>query len=128
MNSRGRVLVTSLLVLAGSLGLLYAQAHKKPAITYPLGYRKWIHVKTMVIFSKENKLFSRFAGLHNVYVNDTGWKALRLGTAFPDGTIFVFDLYTIRTYQGAIEARERKFLAVMKKEAKLYPDTGGWGF
>jgi hypothetical protein len=128
MTSRGRVLVTSLLVLAGSLGLLYAQAHKKPAIAYPLGYRNWIHVKSMVIFSKDNKLFGRFAGLHNVYVNTTGWKALRLGTAFPDGTIFVFDLYDIRTYQGAIEARGRKFLAVMKKEAKLYPDTGGWGF
>jgi hypothetical protein len=27
-----------------------------------------------------------------------------------------------------IQPRGRKFLAVMKKNAKLYRDTGGWGF
>ena len=31
-------------------------------------------------------------------------------------------------HQGALEARGRKFLAVMKKSSKLYPETGGWGF
>ena len=128
MTSRGRVLLLIFVVLAGSLGLLCAQAQKKPAIAYPLGYRNWIHVKSMVIFSKENKFFDRFGGLHNVYVNEAGWKALRLGSTFPDGAEFVFDLYDIRTYQGAIEARGRKLLAVMKKNSKLYPDTGGWGF
>jgi hypothetical protein len=128
MISRTRVLLLG----AGAMAMialgLYAQAPKKPAIAYPEGYRKWIHVKTMVIFSKDNKLFDRFGGMHNIYVNDIGWKAFRIGSTFPDGSMFVFDLYDIRTYQGAIEARGRKFLAVMKKNSKLYPDTGGWGF
>lgn len=128
MTWRTRVVSVMVFVVAGSLGFLYAQAQKKPAIAYPQGYRNWIHVKSMVIFSKDNKLFDRFAGMHSVYVNEIGWKALRLGSAFPDGAIFVFDLYGTRTYQGAIEASGRKFLAVMKKNSKLYPDTGGWGF
>jgi hypothetical protein len=128
MTSRHKVLLSLLVFLAGSLGILFAQAQKKPAIAYPLGYRNWIHVKSMVIFSKDSKLFDRFSGLHNVYVNKTGWQALRQGRVFPDGTIFVFDLYNISTFQGAIQARGRKFLAVMKKDAKLYPKTGGWGF
>lgn len=128
MTSRTRVLLLGFGAMVMGATVLYAQAQKKPAIAYPEGYRKWIHVKSMVIFSKENKLFDRFGGMHNIYVNEIGWKAFRVGSSFPDGSIFVFDLYDVRTYMGAIEARERKFLAVMKKNSKLYPDTGGWGF
>ncbi len=128
MTWRMRIMATVVFVLAGSLGFLHAQAQKKPAIVYPEGYRKWIHVKSMVIFSKDNKLFDRFEGIHNIYVNEIGWKALRVGSVYPDGSVFVFDLYNTRNAQGAIEASGRKFLAVMKKNSKLYPDTGGWGF
>jgi hypothetical protein len=128
MTSRARVLLTVLLAGAAGLGALYAQAQKKPAIAFPMGYRKWTHVKTMVIFSKENKLFDRFGGLHNVYVNDIGWPSLQRGKSYPDGSMFAMEVDDIRTFQGSIEARGRKALYVMKKNAKLYPDTGGWGF
>ena len=128
MISRSHLIKLGFLGFVASLGFVYAQGPKKPDIAYPEGYRKWVHVKTMVVFGKENKLFDRFAGMHNVYVNDLGWKALRVGTTYPDGAMLVFDLYDVRTYQGAMEAKGRKFLAVMKKNSKLYPDTGGWGF
>ena len=128
MISRSHLFKLGFVALVASLGLAYAQAQKKPAIAYPEGYRKWVHVKSMVVFSKDSKLFDKFEGMHNVYVNDVGWKALRVGTAYPDGSILVFDLYNTRSAQGVIEASGRKFLAVMKKNAKLYPDTGGWGF
>jgi hypothetical protein len=82
----------------------------------------------MVIFSKENKLYDRFGGLHNVYVNDIGWPSLKGGNRFPDGSMFALELFDISTYQGAIEPRGRKALFLMKKNAKLYADTGGWGF
>ena len=128
MTLRTRVVLLGVgaMVMAGAV--LYAQAPKKTAIAYPEGYRTWVHVKSMVIFSKENKLFERFGGLHNIYVNEIGWKAFRVGSVFPDGSMFAFDLYDISTYPGAIQARGRKFLAVMKKNSKLYADTGGWGF
>jgi hypothetical protein len=83
----------------------------------------------MVIFSKENKLYDRFGGLHNVYVNDIGWPALKRGKLFPDGSMLALELYDTSTFGGAIEARGgRKALYLMKKNAKLYADTGGWGF
>lgn len=129
MTSRTRVLLLVLLAGAASLGLLYAQAQKKPAIAFPTGYRKWTHVKTMVILTNAHKLFDRFEGLHNVYVNDIGWPALQQGKAYPDGSMFAFELFGVTSAGGAIETRGgRKFLAVIKKNAKLYPQTGGWGF
>ena len=131
MTSRTRVLLLVLVGGAASVGALIAQAQKKPAIAYPEypnDPRKWRHVKTMVIYSKENKLADRFAGLHNVYVNDIGWPSLRNAKAFPDGSMFALELFDISTQQGSIQARGRKFLYLMKKNAKLYPDTGGWGF
>lgn len=128
MNTRTRVLLLVLLAGGTSLAALYAQAQKKTAIAFPIGFRKWTHVKSMVIFSKENKLFERFGGLHNIYVNDIGWPSLQHGLTFPDGSMFALELCDIRTFQGTIESRGRKALMVMRKNAKLYPDTGGWGF
>jgi hypothetical protein len=82
----------------------------------------------MVIFGNQHPLYDRFGGLHNVYVNDTGLPSLQQGKAYADGSVLVFDLYDISSGRGAIQTRDRKFLAVMRKNAKLYPETGGWGF
>lgn len=128
MNSRFRTLLLLLLVVGVSWGGLVAQGQKKTPIAFPKGYRHWTLVKSMVIFGSQHPLYNRFGGLHNVYVNDLGVPSLQHGRAYPDGTIFVFDLYDIRTGQGAIETRERKFIGVMKKNAKLYANTGGWGW
>jgi hypothetical protein len=128
MTTRFRALLVMCIFAAVCLGAVATQAPNKPSIAYPAGYRKWTHVKTMVIFSKENKLFDRFGGLHNVYVNGIGWPALQQGRTYPDGSMFAFELFDTRTFQGAIEARARKFVAVMKKNSRLYPKTGGWGF
>ena len=61
-------------------------------------------------------------------MNDSGLASLKQGKAYPDGTVFVFDLFDIHSAQGAIETRGRKFVAVMKKSAKLNPSTGGWAW
>ena len=82
----------------------------------------------MAIYGNQHPLFNQFGGLHNVYVNDLGVASLKQGKAYPDGTVFVFDLFDIRSAQGAIETRGRKFVAVMKKSAKLNPSTGGWAW
>ncbi len=131
MTSRTKILLMVFVGAAVSLGTLVAQAQKKPAIAYPAypnDPRKWRHTRTMVIFSKENKLFDRFGGLHNIYVNDIGWPSLKDRKPYPDGSMFALELFDISTPQGAIEPRGRKGLYVMKKNSKLYPDTGGWGF
>lgn len=130
MTSRTKIL---LMIFVGTLVSLtvLAQAQKKTAIAYPAypnDPRHWRHVRTTVIFSKENKLFDRFGGLHNVYVNDIGWPSLKSHRAYADGSEFALELFNISTPQGAIEPRGRKALYIMKKNSKLYPDTGGWGF
>jgi len=132
MTTRTRILSLVFVAVVASLGALIAQAQKKPAIAYPAypnDPRHWRHVKTMVIFSRDNKLFDRFGGLHNVYVNDIGWPAFSKGKLFPDGSMLALELFDISNSPGAIEARTgRKALFLMKKNAKLYADTGGWGF
>jgi hypothetical protein len=131
MTTRTRILSLVFVAVVASLGALVAQAQKKPAIAYPEypnDPRGWRHVKTMVIFSKDNKLYDRFSGLHNVYVNPIGWPALKNGNRYPDGSMFALELYEISTYMGAIEPRGLKAMYVMKKNAKLYANTGGWGF
>ena len=131
MTTRTRILSLVFLAVVVSLGALIAQAQKKPAIAlpaYPNDARHWRHVRTMVIYSKENKLADKFYGLHNVYVNDIGWPALKNGKLYPDGSMLALEVYDISTSMGAIEPRGLKTIYVMKKNAKLYADTGGWGF
>jgi len=116
-----RTFVLVCLSVAGSLilGVLSSRAQKKAAIPFPTGYRHWTLVKTMAIYGNQHPLFNQFGGLHNVYVNDLGVASLKQGKAYPDGTVFVLDPFDIRSAQGAIETRGRKFVAVMKKNAKL---------
>ena len=128
MTTHSKVMVFLVLSVSAGLVALWGQAQKKPAIPFPTGYRHWNHVKSMVIFSNQHPLFARFGGLHSIYVNDTGLVSLQQGKSYPDGTVFVFDLLDIRTVQGAIETRGRKALGVMKKNAKAYAETGGWGW
>ena len=128
MTTRTRILLLAVAVVV-SLGTLIAQAPKKPPMAYPSDFRHWRHVKSMVVFSSQNKLFDKFGGLHNVYVNDTGWPALSKNKLFPDGSMLVLELFDTSNSMGAIEPRpNHKAVYVMKKSAKLYADTGGWGF
>lgn len=123
----GRVLALSLVALAavggGALG-----ATEAPKVKYPEGYRGWLHLKSMVIHDKTHPLFEAFGGIHHVYVNPAGTKAARSGGAYPDGTVFVFDLLEAKSEGGAMTEGPRKFVGVMAKNAKAYAATGGWGF
>ena len=131
MTSRTKILLMVFVGAAVGLGTLVAQAQKKPALAYPAypnDPRHWRHTRTMVIFSKENKLFDMFGGLHNIYVNDIGWPSLKDRRAYADGSMFAMELFNISTPQGAIEPRGHKALYLIKKNAKANADTGGWGF
>jgi hypothetical protein len=128
MASSSKITFLVVLVLVAGGVALFGQAPKKSVISYPVGYRKWAHVKSMVIFGKDHKLFNQFEGLHNVYVNDIGWPSLQQGRVYPDGSMLAFELFALKSSPGAIESGPRKFLAVMRKNSKLYADTGGWGF
>jgi hypothetical protein len=117
----------AILVLALA-GVVPAEEAKSPPVAYPTGYRQWTHVKSMVIHSDKNPLYSQFGGIHHVYVSPDGVRAMTKGGSFPDGTVLVFDLLEAKEDNGAYVEGPRKLLAVMVKERGKYKATGGWGF
>lgn len=114
--------------LLAVLGITTALVTQPPApeVPFPVGYRNWHHVKSMVI-EKEHPLFSAFGGVHHLYANDKALKGYRGGT-FPDGAVIVFDLLDAVRADNAVTEGRRKVVGVMHKDAKKYASTGGWGF
>lgn len=115
------LLVPALLAIPAAIA-----AAPKP-ILFPTGYRNWTHVKSMWI-GPEHALATPFAGLHHVYVNETGRVALEAGRPLPDGAVMVFDLLEAPLSDASIAEGPRKLVGVMTKDKAAYPATGGWGF
>lgn len=91
----------------------------------PKDYRNWAHVKSLVL-QKGHPLFDAFGGIHHVYVNKKGEKVARAGGGiYPEGTIFVFDLYEAAEGGGALAEGKHKVTALMTKDKK-FAETGGW--
>ncbi len=101
-------------------------AERKP-LSYPADYKKWELVKSALIAEGE-PLFEPFGGIHHVYRNDIAAKAAKAGEPYPNGSIFVFDLYDTRESDSGPEEGARKFTAIMEKRPDLFSETGGWGY
>ena len=95
-------------------------------VPYPEGYRTWTHVKSMVI-EEGHPLFASFGGIHHIYANDKAMKGYR-GKSFPDGSVIIFDLLEAVHDGNAVAEGARKVVGVMRKDAKQFKATGGWGF
>jgi len=117
-------------LLSATLGLCAVvsfPAQSADDIKPPADYRNWFHVNTMVI-DKASPLFDSLGGMHNVYINATGFPALKKGGPYPDKTMFVTDLHDFSISDGSYVEGARKAIAVMVKDSKKYASTGGWGF
>lgn len=101
----------------------YARADQ---LDYPKGYRGWTHIKSMVI-QPGHPLENPFQGIHHVYGNGKALQGLKNGV-FPDGAVLVFDLLNYKEGDHALQEGDRKLIGVMKKDARAYSETGGWGF
>ena len=99
----------------------YASA-ETPEVKYPSGYRHWTHINSMILPE------GHFEGIHHIYANESALKALRNQTPYPDGAVFVFDLFEVVIKDNVTTAGQRKFVNVMQKDQKLFPATGGWGY
>lgn len=106
---------------------MVATAADAPPVPYPEGYRQWTHVKSMVI-GEGHPLVGAFGGIHHIYANSKALGAYRKGGKFPDGAVIVFDLLDVKSGGGAVEEGARKVVGVMRKNARAYAATGGWGF
>ena len=113
------------LAMAPSVSPLRGDDTSPTHIAYPTGYREWVHVKSGVIgpdFPMESE-----RGLHHVYANRTALSGFDSG-AFDDGSILVYDLVSL-TQNGPVGTEgPRRRIDVMVRDAKLYADSGGWGF
>jgi len=124
MNRRLRGLLCA---AAGMLAVMAVSAGAADDLKPPVGYRNWFHVNTMIV-DKESPLFNALGGMHNVHVNSVGEPALRKGLPYPKGTMFLIDLHDFALVDGAYMEGPLKGLALMIKDGKKYPSTGGWGF
>ena len=104
-----------------------AAALAETTLTPPTGYRQWFHVNTMIV-DKASPLFADLGGMHNIYVNAAGLKALKSGGHYADKSVFVDDVHDTAAVDGAYAEGSRKGIAIMVKDAKKYAATGGWGF
>lgn len=114
-----------ILAVLGAIAATAALA-AEPVVPYPEGYRDWHHVKSMVI-EEGHPLFASFGGMHHIYANDKAMKGYR-GKSFPDGSVIIFDLLEAVHDGNAVTEGARKVVGVMRKDAKQFKATGGWGF
>ena len=121
---------TAMVVLAVGLAALGSAASavaQEPAkVDYPMGYRDWTHVKSMVI-QPGHPLYESFGGIHHIYANQSALEGYRTGS-FADGSVIIFDLLEATAADNAITEGKRKVLGVMQKDGKRFAGTGGWGF
>jgi hypothetical protein len=112
--------------LIGLLLAVPALAADPALLGYPHGYRQWTHVKTMHIRSG-HPLHYLFGGVHHIYANKQAIEGYKRGK-FGNGATLVLDLLEAREDGYSVTEGPRKLVAVMQKDAKKYPETGGWGF
>lgn len=116
--------VAALAVAALSLD---AAAEADSGLTVPKGYRQLFLVNSMIVSAK-SPLFAMLGGMHNVSVNAKGLGALKSGSVYPDGSLFVDDIHEVVDADGVSSEGPRKAIAIMLRDAKKYAATGGWGF
>lgn len=124
-----RRLTAAVIALAGVLVLgTGPYGYGEKGLTLPKDYRGWWHVKTLLL-EEGHPLFESFGGIHHVYANDAAWEALKSKRfPYPDGAVFVFDLFEVTRENHAVGEGKRKVTAIMVKDSRRYAETGGWGF
>ncbi len=96
-------------------------------VPYPQGYRQWTHVKTLEL-KPGHPLYEAVGGIHHLYANAAALKGYRGGHRFADGAVIVFDLFAANDAGNATAEGARKAVLVMRKDARRYAATGGWGY
>ncbi|MEP7363922.1 MAG: cytochrome P460 family protein [Acidobacteriota bacterium] len=103
-----------------------AAADSGAAVSYPAGYRKWVHVKTTLV-GPQHPRFASNGGIHHFNANPQALEGYKSGK-FPDGAVLIDDLLEVKEADGVTSEAARRRVAVMVKDAARFGDTGGWGF
>jgi hypothetical protein len=113
-----------IIVLMISVGFLLAKPND--AVSYPTGYRQWVHVKSAYI-GPQSPAFADNGGLHHIYANEKAMEGYRSGR-FSDGSVIVADFLENQESAGVATEGKRRRIDVMVKDSGRFAETGGWGF
>jgi hypothetical protein len=89
-------------------------------MAFPEGYRTWTHIRSAIV-GPTSPASPRFGGMHSIYANPAAMEGYKSGK-FPDGSVIVFDVHEVVTFQGTEIPAKRRFIDVMEKRG------GGWRF
>jgi hypothetical protein len=115
-----------LLTTAAFAGSFSLWAQIDDTAPFPKEFRKWAHVKSVVVGPK-SAAFATERGIHHIYANEKALQGYDTGR-FPDGSVLVYDLLETKEVAGnTIEGPTRR-IDVMTKQSERYRATGGWEF
>jgi hypothetical protein len=90
-------------------------------VPFPSGYRTWAVTRSLITKEGPN------AGFHHYYANPEAVEGFASGK-FPDGAVLVDERLEVDQHGGDSFEGKRISIAVMRKDSRRYPETGGWGF
>ena len=106
-----------------------------PEVPYPDGYRRWMHITSVVSPPKkavmgapadEAKASAPHGLVHHLYANELALEGYRTGH-FPEGAVLIADWFALEEARSGLVQGARESLDVMIRDPR-YAATGGWGF
>ncbi len=112
----GVVALTALVIGTATLALA-------AGASLPKGYARWERSAQKMVTDKN----SLFYGIHYTYVDKKAMPAFKKGGAYPEGSRFVVEFFSIKDKGGKPVAGKKNMIVLMKKD-KRQKATGGWLF
>jgi hypothetical protein len=113
--------ITTGIAVATLVCALALFADSSQTVPFPAGYRTWAVTRSFVAKEGPN------AGFHHYYANPQALEGFANGK-FPDGAVLVDERLEVDQNGGGSFEGNRVGINVMRKDSRLYSDTGGWGF
>lgn len=136
-----RAMKSRSLLLSGALALstlLFADTaapvSPAPEVPYPDGYRRWMHITSVVNPAKKTEAgapadeatAAPHGLVHHLYANELALEGYRTGH-FPEGAVLIADWFTLEETRSGLVQGPRQSLDVMVRDHR-FTATGGWGF
>jgi hypothetical protein len=106
------------------LGGVLALAQDAPSPDYPAGYREW-RVAKFKLIGPGHPNYEKQGGFRHHYANEL---ALASWGHFADGSVIVDERVHAKNEGGTWQEADLAHVAVMRKDATRFADTGGWAF
>jgi hypothetical protein len=106
-----------------------------PDVPYPDGYRRWMHITSVVNPAKKDeagtpsdaaKTSTPHGLIHHLYANELALEGYRTGH-FPEGAVLIADWFALEEARSGLVQGTRQSVDVMIRDVR-YSATGGWGF